>query len=368
MATVTTTARRPRTEQSADPITERKAKPIKYWAAFGAACWAMQAYIYGRWIFSDGFEATPKGPDPVPGWMKAEIHATEAISLIGLVICGYIFLIRPWRRDGRISLDGMFMLGFVGLWWQDLLMNYIQPIATYNAEFFNRGSWFLNYPGWISPKGGNYPEPMLMALPFYVYGCYGATVLGCFVMRRAKQRWPHMGRLGLMGVAFTFFAIFDFILEPLVVLRLGWWSYPGSIKGLTVFYGEYYQFPLYGMVLMSATWTAWASLRFFKNDKGQIAVEKGVDDLKVSTTKKNVIRFLAISGCLNVMWLIYMVPIQPFAINADAWPKVYETRSYLTNGLCGPNTTYACPGKDTPIPRLGSPHLDPRGQLVVPQR
>jgi hypothetical protein len=45
-------------------------------------------------------------------------------------------------------------------------------------------------------------------------------------------------------------------------------------------------------------------------------------------------------------------------------PDIVQHRSYLRNQLCGSGTTYACPGKDIPIPRRGQPHVNPAGQLV----
>ena len=33
---------------------------------------------------------------------------------------------------------------------------------------FNMGGWAGHIPGWVSPNGGNIPEPLLWVLPFYV--------------------------------------------------------------------------------------------------------------------------------------------------------------------------------------------------------
>jgi hypothetical protein len=345
---------------------ERRGKPVKYWAGLGAIVVVLQAYLYISWIRSSDFAPVPKGPDKVPGWMATEIHVAQIVSPILLLLCVYFLLIRPWVRSRRLSLDGMFIIGFLSLYWQDLLVNYIQPISFYNTEFFNRGSWYAEVPGWVAPHGGRMLEPLLLAGPFYVYGCFGITLAGCYVMRKTKARWPNMGKLGLMSIAFAFFCLVDFVLEPLIVLRLGWWAYTGAIKEFTIFHGEYYQFPLYGMVLFGATLTAWASLRFYKNDKGQTFVERGIDDIQVGTRAKTGIRLLAVIGVLNAMWMIYMIPIQPFAMNQDAVPKVFENRAYLTNGWCGPSSGYACPGPAVPIPRPSSARLGTSGQFQAP--
>jgi hypothetical protein len=55
--------------------------------------------------------------------------------------------------------------------------------------------------------------------------------------------------------------------------------------------------------------------------------------------------------------LVYFIPIIALTPYADAVPDGYPT--YLTNGMCGEGTEYACPGPNVPIPLPESGPLPP---------
>ncbi len=184
-------------------------------------------------------------------------------------------------------------------------------------------------------------------------------------MRRARQRWPQISALQLVLVTFAFFALFDLIVEG-SFMRLGFWTYAGAIRSVTLFAGHYYQFPLYEPLLFGATWTGFACLRFFRNDKGESAVERGSHELRVHAKTRTVLRFLALAGAANVIFIAtYDVPINLIAIHGDAWPADITSRSYLTDGLCGSGTTYACPAPSIPFPHGDSDHVAPNQTLVL---
>ena len=53
--------------------------------------------------------------------------------------------------------------------------------------------------------------------------------------------------------------------------------------------------------------------------------------------------------------------------DSDNWSTDVQSRPYLTDGMCGPGTTYACPGPGTPIFKPHSIHITPEGKIIVPQ-
>ena len=65
------------------------------------------------------------------------------------------------------------------------------------------------------------------------------------------------------------------------------------IKPLTLWYGHYYQFPIYEAVFSGLWWAALACLGYFLNDKGQTIAERGIDRVQVSTKRKAWIRWAA---------------------------------------------------------------------------
>jgi hypothetical protein len=295
--------------------------------------------------------------------METVIRIGEVGSVAAAVGVAYWFLVRPWRREGRVTLDGLFVIAFASLYWQDPLANYSQAWVTYNTAFVNFGSWTTDIPGWLAPNGNLFPEAVLWAGPVYIYAIFTAVLVANQLMRRAKQRWPRLGTAGLVGLCFAFFVVADLFIE-VAWMRLGWFAYPGSISWLTIFHGHYYQFPIYEPILFGACWTAFACLRYFRDDKGRTLAERGIDELRATPRQKSGLRLLALVGALNAILLVgYEVPIQWFALHADEWPQDIVKRSYLTDGLCGPGTDYACSGPGVPVPRPDSAHLGPDGRL-----
>ena len=346
------------------PMTPTKSKPVVLWAYLGAAFLVLEAYIVAAWILSGDATRTPTGTTPLPGWMKATTHGWEIGGLVVLAIFIHGVVIRPWRREGHITLDGMLTFVCLSLYWQDPLVNYTQTFATYNAAFINFGSWGPHIPGWLSPNGNLFAEPVFWTAPVYVYLMFGGVILAGWVMRKAHERWPRSSRLRLFLVAWAFLAGMDLLWEPLF-MRLGFFSYGSSIRWLTLNHGHYYQFPVYESLLFGACWATWATLRYFRDDKGRTMVERGADDLRTSPKRQTLTRYLALTGAFNAIYLaVYCIPFQIFPLHADAWPADIQNRSYLTNGLCGPNTSYACPGQQVPIPRPDSARVGPTGDLV----
>src|SRR5206468_2919765 len=103
-------------------------------------------YLFGSWILSGDATRTPAGPTPVPTWMKVVFHGWEIGGLFAFAAFLYFFLVRPWRKAGHLTLDGLFCVAFLSLYWQDPLLNYFQPWLTYNAALVNWGSWMGHVP------------------------------------------------------------------------------------------------------------------------------------------------------------------------------------------------------------------------------
>jgi hypothetical protein len=345
-------------------VDERTITPVKWWAAAGACFLALEIYLFASWIGSGDATATPSGPDRAPAWMRTVVHTWQALGVVAALGVVYVFLVRQRRRERRLTLDGMFVVVFGLLYWQDPLVNYSQNWATFNSELINFGSWGPQLPGWIAPQSNLFAEPIVWALPSYLYAVFGIVVLANFVMRKAKSRWPRLGTAGLVGICLGFTFTTDLLAE-IIFIRFGIYAYPGGISGITLWHGHYYQLPLNEVALMSLVFTGWASLRYFRNDKGQTFAERGADQLQLSPRRRSAVRFLALLGAANVVMLgLFMIPMQWFALHAGAWPQDIVDRSYLSNNMCGPRTTYACPGPDVPINRPGSDHVDPAGEVV----
>lgn len=342
-----------------------KVIPARVWAVVGASFLVFATYVIVSWIFSDDFRPTDPGPTPVPTWMQAALITFMVGGGIAMLAGIWYFLIKPWRREGHLTTDGAFVITFILLYWQDPLSDFAGPNFSYNAWLPNMGSWLGQVPGVIFPQAGRIPEPYLMTGPVYLWWVGGMVVLASWAMRKLKERRPQTGTLGLIGACFAGFLVADFILE-IIFLRIGYYAYPSTVDWLTLFPNSYYKFPVYEAVLWGGTWTAFSCLRYFKNDKGQNLAERGIDEVRGSSKKKSLMRFLSIFGAVNVIMLTcYNIPTQFFLVNSDGWPKDIMERSYLVDQFCGEgNPRYACWGEGIPIPRDGSASVNPKGQLV----
>jgi hypothetical protein len=347
-------------------VEERRVHPILVWAALGVVFLVWQGIGYGRWIAS-GPQPTPKGSVPVPGWHQTAVWGAMITSFICVPLAIWFWLIKPWRKTGRLQFDGLMLIGCATMIWQDTGLNWTKNWYTYSSAFpFQHGSWYGHLPGWLAPNGSLLVVPPWEALMyFYVY--FGAMVFGGWVLRKAKERWPSIGMLGMIAVAVTFGAVFDLILEPLTIVRMGLWTYPGAIKGLTIFHGHYYQFPIYEAFFGGCWFAGFALFRYYRNDRGETVAERGAEELRVSAKVRTGVRVLATIGCMNLIFLgIYNLPMQFFALNSDPWPADIQNRPYLTNMVCGPGTDQVCGGRDVPVARPGSAHINPNGDLVTP--
>lgn len=344
----------------------RSFQPVKAWAVVGVLFLLIEGWALTRWFTSGDATPTPTGADTVPGYMKVAVHGAEVVSVVAFAVFVWLVLIRPWYREGSVTLDGLFCLVFFTVFWQDAFSNFFQSWFAYNAEFTNLGSWNAQVPGWLSPNGNLVAAPLFLHLA-YVWGIFGAAMFGCVILRRVKTRWPQLGPAGLMGIALLWFVVVEGIAEPGMLLS-GLASYPGGISWLTLFHGHYYQFPLNQWLLFALVWAAWCCLRFFRDDRGHTVAERGLDELRVRGGARTGLRFLALTGACNAIFLVcYSLPNALFGLYASPWPEDVTSRSYFAY-LCGPQTAYSCPGPGVPIPRPDSAHLGPDGKLIVPPK
>lgn len=344
-------------------------KPVTIWATVGAAVLAMQVYVWIRWITGPYFTRVPAGPSDPPLYMKVPLIANAAILWVALPLALWWFFIRPWRRERRITLDGMLVLSCGLMFFQDPLLNYLNTWCTYNTWLFNRGSWSAYIPGAVSPEapGRQVPEPLLTNAPGYAYGVVLITIVGCFVMRRIKARWPNISNLRLIAATYAFTFVLDFIMEGCLLLPTGLYTYPGAIRAVSINAGHYYQWPVYEGLMWGGVQAALCCLRYFTDDRGRTLAERGLDHVRGGPVAQQFTRFLAIFAAVSACFFIfYNVPAQWFGMHADPWPADVQKRSYFNGGICGDGTDTPCPNPVLPIPTKRSGYIDIHGQLVLP--
>jgi hypothetical protein len=320
-------------------IARRRTAPVVWWASVGALFLALFTLVWVSWLASGDVNPTPPGATAVPTWMGVAIRVQEVTTILALLAYLWTFVIRPWRRLGSPTSDGLIVLALLTLYWQDPLLNYRHIYVTYNAAFVNVGSWGGHIPGWQSAQASRLAEPLLWEWPLYVVALFSLSFVANRMMDKAKARWPQISKIGLIAVCYGFFVISDAVIEPLLMV-FGFSTYPSTISALTIFGGRYFQFPIYEAFILGAFWTGIACLRYFRDDHGHTVAERGIDLRPPRRHRTTRLRFFALAGVLNTMMLLlFVLPSNVLSPRGGAWPHDIVARSYLRNDFCGPQIT-----------------------------
>jgi len=357
--------------EALDALPRPSFQPVVAWAWAGGLILALQLFVWTMWVTGPNFVRVPPGPSDPPFWMKTILTIWTGVICLGLPVAIYYIVIKPWRRERRITTDAMLMGAFGLVFFQDPLLNYFNTWSTYNTWMFNRGSWVLDVPGWMSfgQPGAMMAEPLLMNGPGYTWGVLICTMLGCWVMRRAKLHWPNIGVAGLLGVLVVWTFFFDFVIEGLFLMPMGLFTYPGAIPWLSINAGTYYQWPIYEGIMWGGVQAGFCSLRYFTDDRGRTYVERGLENIRGGAVMRESTRFLAIFAAVSMFFFVfYNIPAQWFALQAGPWPEDIQKRSYFTMGVCGEGTGRLCPHPSLPIDRgTTSAFIGPDGTVVLPE-
>jgi hypothetical protein len=344
--------------------------PVQVWAAIGGLALAFILFVWAKWVTGPYFERVPAGPSEPPAWMET-LHLVwqwffAAIALAML----YWFLVRPWRRDGRPSTDGLLCAAIFFLFFQDPLSSFTGHWFTYNMDLFQYGSWVNEIPGWMAygAPGENVGEPLVFTGAVYIWAFFGLTLFGCWIMRFAARRRPTLGAPSLIAICFVSLFTADVVLEGMIWLPMGFLAYPGGHWNL--FAGTYHQYPLHEAITAGALFTGLASLRFFTNDRGETFADRGLDRLRLrqGSGSHTALKFLSFVGATQVIMLVtYNIPVAALiGSNPAPWPDSIQERSYFTDGVCGQGTPRLCPQPGVPTVGAGDVGIGPGGQSHVP--
>jgi hypothetical protein len=275
------------------------------------------------------------------------------------------FVVKPLAREGRIPFDGLLVLAFLLLFWEDPLFDLFGFSATYASFLPNWGNWLSFVPGHLLPNAHRVAEG-----PWQLTW-YGSVLVGIVLLTNKFTRWikhrrPQTSPAGLFFLTYAALVVFDVIFEETYIRVLGLYVFTNPIKSITLFYGHYYEFPLSEAVLFGGYMAGMGWLRYARDDKGEWSIERGISRLRVGRKTKTLLRFLAIYGCASLVEITFCLSISFLGLFGSGTPRDILTRSYFTNFICGAQTNYACPTASTGIDRPNAIHLGPNGKLFVP--
>jgi hypothetical protein len=311
---------------------------VVWWAWVGVLFGAIQVVSYLGWFMSGHLTPTVAIAADVPSHVKVSaviIQALCALTCVGTLV----YVVRQCLRARALTVAAVLTIGGASLFWQDSLMNYIRPQAGYNSYYLNLGSLNSDVPGWLSFNGHALPEGLLLELPCYLC-LFLYAMLGAAAMRKAQRRWPTMSAAGLIAVGFGTLMAFNLVFELAVNIPSRTYGWSSTIGWLTLFGSEHYRYPIYEGVLSAFVFAPAGVLLFFLDDRGRTVVEQGIDKIQGSSLKKSLYRVLAVSGVMNLSFLLgYTIPINWIALHTD---HHYILPPYLSNGTCGVEVAHPC--------------------------
>ena len=358
--------RSPRAEAPAEAKTTQ---PVVYWAFLGGVMVLAIAYILIRWITGPYFKAVPGGVTKLPEFQEVSLQIIQWGGAAIAVGCIYWFLIRPWRRNGAPTSEGLLAVCYGLLYIQDPVSIGGGYWFTYNSTMWNRGSWVPYLPLFNNPDGR--PGHMLAEPVFgmgsgYVYFWIALVAISLWSFKFVKNRFPRLGLPGALFAASLAPALGDVVLEGFIWMKTGFYAYPGA-PGPHLFPGQASAYPLLEGFLIGFLISPYAVLRYYKDDKGYTVVERGVDKLKVGRNVKVLLRFLAlVAVSQGIYFFCYNIWAYQIGVHQQAWPAAVQQRSYFLNGVCGSGTGKLCPAASMPNIRPHSAYIGTNGQVVVP--
>lgn len=370
-----TVVRRDQTRTEQSPVNtgagtaQRTVAPVKIWAGVGVFFVSMTLYAVVKWVTGPNFARVTTGPDQPPGWMKAVLTGSQIVIPIAAVAVILWFLVRPWRRNGVVSFDGLLCIGVLAASVWDPASAYFRTWFAYNSYMVNMGSPLTELPGMLAPHGPGRAVawPMIAIPAIYVAVIVPWIVVGCALMKAVKRKFPDMRAPTLLALMVVTMMAADIIIEGVIFMPLGFWSYGGGwwpvLNG-----GKYYQLPLNDMLHVGIAITAWMATRYFTNDKGETLAERGASTIK-NPRHRTVLRTFAVIGIANTaIFATYHIPNALWGgVHSREFPQDVKDRSYFMND-CGPRFDRACPAPDVPLSKEGSGYVDWNGNWVSPDR
>jgi hypothetical protein len=312
-----------------------------YLAIVGAPVLVWNVWTVAAWLAAGPHSITQYRPPGHPvDWYGARVFQGIAI-LVALVLAVYV--VRGCRRARTLlTFDLLFVTAAATQFWGDAGVNFMAPTITISSEWVNVNATCGHMPLIVNPDCGRTPDPILFLVlleTFVPLGC--AIVFGRLVGRlRIKRPALSTGQLVAIVVACGFGLA---LLEPLVIIPLHLWNYPGTPPAIDL--GGGLRYPVWEIACFGLWFGVLASVRIFKDDRGRTIVERDLDRHRPAV--RLAITCLSLYTIFQIaIWGFASMPYWVLAIHQHPWPA--EPRQ-LVNGMCDApgvsGTRYGpCPG------------------------
>jgi hypothetical protein len=305
---------------------------VTVWALAGLV-WAIVSVVaVGRWMGSDTeFVPAPiLGPDTYPLWREVSLRVLEALSMGVLLGFVWFCIVRPWRRDGRLSLEGKFVIGGMFGAVADAFLNSSTYLFAWNAHSVNWGVWTSFLPFQQASSSSRYAEGVLWGVPMYIYFCTGAALIGCQIIRVLRRRFPNISNAGAFSMVWLSEFLGGLLLENTIIRITQAYGYAQTNEALTLFPGATYQYPVYESLFTASLGVAFSYVRLsaVESPDGVSCVERGFERWRPSL--QTPVRLLAVIGFSAVaLIMMYHLPFNWLGVNGHS---MADLPSYMLPG------------------------------------
>jgi Spirocyclase AveC-like len=304
--------------------------PVLVWNAWTVIAWlaagphAITAYRHGHTV----------------DWYGA--RAFEALAIvIGVVLAVYVY--RGCRRARMLlTFDFMFCLAAATQFWGDAGVNFMAPTITISSNWVNVNAACGHMPLIVNPDCGRTPDPILFLVLLETFVPLACAIVFGRMLSRVRARRPDLSTAQLVWLVIAAgFALA--LLEPLVIIPLHLWNYPGTPPAISL--GGGFRYPVWEIACFGLWFGVLAAVRIFRDDRGRTIVEHGLDHHRPATRKA--ITLMALYTIFQIaIWAFASMPYWVIGLHQHRWPA--EPRQ-LVNGMCDApgvtGTRYGpCPG------------------------
>jgi len=306
-----------------------KERAVVVWAMIGLVWLAVCAVALGKWFTSDALfgPVSVPGPDVMPHRSLVGLRAVEVIStgVLGLAI--WFLAVRPFRASRRVSVDALLILGGLAAFVMDGWLNLYGFLFAFNANSVNLGVWTAYLPFRHADAPARYAEALLWGLPMYVYFCSALGAVGSRWLHRLRRRFPTLSFTSLLAILYVGFFAFDFVVENAIIRTSEAYSFVQTERGLTLWPGSQFQFPVYECVLVAFVAMAFTAARYSADvaADGLAFYERGTQHLP-AWSRLPVRAVAAVGYCAVVLFVCYHLPFNWISIGGDS---IADLPSYL---------------------------------------
>jgi hypothetical protein len=298
------------------------------WAGVGVVWSLVAAVTLAGWVTGDDFGAPEvRGPDEMAPGRLVGLRIVEVVSTGVLLLAFHHLAWKPWRRERRVSLDALLLIGGLTGFVMDCWLNTQSFLFAFNANSVNLGAWSSSLPLHDDSVPSHYAESLLWGLPMYIYFCAALGYVGTLGARALRRRHPGLSTQAILAILFVGDLTFDFVVENVIIRTSEAYSFVQTSGPLTLWDGEQHQFPLYESFLVACVSMCFTYARWSADwdPDGLSIIERGTLDLP-RRLQLPVRALAAIGFCAAVLMIFYHLPFNWISLTGDSFA---DLPSYL---------------------------------------